>query len=77
MRRSPLHPDRRAFLAGGLGAMLSACGWDGGPGLRPKLRAFSRFNDWVGGVLQSGERLAPTYDPVNEPAAFPPTTSAG
>ena len=71
MSRSPLHPDRRAFLAGGLGAMLSACGWDGGPGLKPKLQRFSRLNDWLGGVLQSHERLAPTYDPIERTSSFP------
>jgi len=64
-------PDRRAFLAGGLGALLSACGWDGGPILRPRLQAFSRFNDWVGGLLFSEERLAPTYDPGERTRDFP------
>jgi DMSO/TMAO reductase YedYZ molybdopterin-dependent catalytic subunit len=64
-------PDRRAFLAGGLGALLSACGWDGGPILRPRLQGFSRFNDWVGGALFSGSRLAPTYDPSQRTSDFP------
>jgi len=57
--------DRRDFLRLGLlagPAALAACGWDGGPLLEPKLRAVSRFNDWVGErILLSPNRLAPTY----------------
>ena len=64
-------PDRRAFLAGTVGALLSACGWDGGPILRPRLQGFSRFNDWVGRALFSEERLAPTYDPAQRTSDFP------
>ena len=64
-------PDRRAFLAGALGAFLSACGWDGGSLLQPRLQGFSRFNDWVGGALFSGNRLAPTYDPSERSSSFP------
>lgn len=55
---------RRDFLALGLAAgpaaLVAACGWDGGPGLQPGLRAFSRLNDWVGeNILFSPTRLAP------------------
>jgi len=64
-------PDRRAFLAGALGGLLSACGWDGGPQLRPRLQSFSRLNDWVGGALFSADRLAPTYDPSERSSSFP------
>jgi DMSO/TMAO reductase YedYZ molybdopterin-dependent catalytic subunit len=43
-------------------SILAACGWDGGPVLEPRLRAFSRFNDWVGEkILQSPTRLAKEY----------------
>jgi DMSO/TMAO reductase YedYZ molybdopterin-dependent catalytic subunit len=64
-------PDRRAFLAGSLGALASACGWDGGPFLRPQLQGFSRFNDWLGAALFSADRLAPTYDPSERTPDFP------
>jgi len=64
-------PDRRAFIAGAVGGLLSACGWDGGAMLRPRLQAFSRFNDWVGGALFAGNRLAPTYDPSQRSSSFP------
>ena len=44
--------SRRDFLRLGLAAgpasLVAACGWDGGALLEPKLRAFSRLNDWVG-----------------------------
>jgi DMSO/TMAO reductase YedYZ molybdopterin-dependent catalytic subunit len=66
-----LESDRRAFLAGGLASLLSACGWDGGPLLRPKLHAFSGFNDWLSRVLFSPERLARTYDPSERSLSFP------
>jgi DMSO/TMAO reductase YedYZ molybdopterin-dependent catalytic subunit len=57
---------RRDFLRLGLvagpTALVAACGWDGGPLLRSKLNAISRFNDWVGEkILLSPHRLAPTY----------------
>jgi len=64
-------PDRRAFVAGALGGLLSACGWDGGSLLRPRLLGFSRFNDWVGGALFSESRLAPTYDSSERSSSFP------
>ena len=56
--------DRRDFvrlgLVGGPAALLAACGWDGGSSIEPRLRAISRFNDWVGEhVLLSRRRLAP------------------
>ena len=58
--------SRRDFLRLGLAAgpasLAAACGWDGGPWLEPKLRAFSRVNDWVGEhILLSTTRLAPEY----------------
>jgi DMSO/TMAO reductase YedYZ molybdopterin-dependent catalytic subunit len=62
---------RRAFLAGAVGGLLSACGWDGGSVVRPRLQAFSRFNDWLGMHLFSGSRLAPTYDPGERSSSFP------
>lgn len=69
--------NRRDLLRLGLVAapatLASACGWRGGV-LEPRLRAFSRVNDWVSEhVLQSNRRLAPTY-PITQrtPAsAFP------
>jgi DMSO/TMAO reductase YedYZ molybdopterin-dependent catalytic subunit len=66
-----LESDRRAFLAGGLATLLSGCGWDGGPLFRPRLQAFSRFNDWVSRGLFSPERLAKTYDPSERSLSFP------
>src|SRR5579862_6738631 len=59
--------ERRDFLrllGSASTAALAACGWDGGPLLRPRLLAVSRFNDWVAQrILYSPTRLAPTYDP--------------
>jgi DMSO/TMAO reductase YedYZ molybdopterin-dependent catalytic subunit len=59
--------ERRDFLRllGSAGtATLAACGWDGGPIVRPRLLALSRLNDWVGQrILYSPSRLAPTYSP--------------
>lgn len=60
------HLDRRDFLRLGLVAgpasLVAACGWDGGPLLRPKLAVVSRLNDWVGEhVLHSNGRLARQY----------------
>jgi len=58
--------SRRDFLH--LGAVVgpvsvvAACGWDGGPVLGPRLRAFSRINDWVGEkIFHSPTRLAKEY----------------
>lgn len=46
-------------------ATLLACGWDGGPLLEPRLRAWSRVNDWVGEkLLFSPTRLAAEYPPA-------------
>jgi DMSO/TMAO reductase YedYZ molybdopterin-dependent catalytic subunit len=58
--------NRRDFLRLGLVAgpagIVAACGWDGGPVLSSKLKAFSRVNDWVGEkVWLSGDRLAREY----------------
>jgi DMSO/TMAO reductase YedYZ molybdopterin-dependent catalytic subunit len=57
---------RRDFLrlgvAAGPASVLAACGWDGGPAIEPKLRSFSRLNDWVGEkVFLSSGRLAKEY----------------
>lgn len=62
--------DRRDFLRLGLVAgpasLVAACGWDGGAAIEPRLRAFSRVNDWVGEkILLSSSRLAREY-PVSE-----------
>jgi DMSO/TMAO reductase YedYZ molybdopterin-dependent catalytic subunit len=69
---------RRDFLtlglAAGPAALVAACGWDGGPALEPKLRAFSRINDWVGErILFSPSRLAPELAPSRRtsPRDFP------
>jgi DMSO/TMAO reductase YedYZ molybdopterin-dependent catalytic subunit len=65
----------RLGLAAGPVGLLAACGWDGGSVLEPKLRLFSRVNDWVGEKIILGRnRLAPQYpksartDPQNFPA---------
>jgi len=50
----------RLGLVAGSASLAAACGWQGGP-LVPKLRAFSRVNDWVGEKLLSSSRLAPQY----------------
>ncbi len=57
---------RRDFLrlgaAAGPASIVAACGWDGGPVLEPKLKAFGRINDWVGEkVLFSPSRAAREY----------------
>jgi DMSO/TMAO reductase YedYZ molybdopterin-dependent catalytic subunit len=62
--------DRRDFfrlgLVAGPASLVAACGWDGGRAIEPKLRAFSRVNDWVGEkILHSSSRLAREY-PVSE-----------
>ena len=51
----------RLGVVAGPASLVAACGWDGG-GLEPKLRAFSRINDWVGEkILFSSNRLAREY----------------
>jgi DMSO/TMAO reductase YedYZ molybdopterin-dependent catalytic subunit len=50
----------RLGLVAGSASLATACGWQGGP-LVPKLRAFSRVNDWVGEKLLASSRLAPEY----------------
>jgi DMSO/TMAO reductase YedYZ molybdopterin-dependent catalytic subunit len=52
----------RLGAVAGPASVMAACGWDGGPVLEPKLRAFSRINDWVGEkVLFSQNRMAREY----------------
>src|SRR5687768_5209654 len=52
----------RLGVVAGSAAMAAACGWDGGQVLEPKLRAFSRTNDWVGEkILFSPSRLVEQY----------------
>jgi len=68
--------DRRDFLRLGLvagpAALVAACGWDGGPAVRPRLAAIGRLNDWVGEhVLMSSSRLAPTYPPAARSGTMP------
>src|SRR5262245_43327976 len=64
----------RLGVAAGPAALVAACGWDGGPTLEPRLRVFSRINDWVGEKIFLGrQRLAPEY-PVSartEPSRVP------
>jgi DMSO/TMAO reductase YedYZ molybdopterin-dependent catalytic subunit len=49
----------RLGLLAGPAALMASCGWNGGP-LEPRLRAFSKVNDWVGEkVLLSSRHLAP------------------
>jgi DMSO/TMAO reductase YedYZ molybdopterin-dependent catalytic subunit len=56
----------RLGVAAGPAAVAAACGWDGGPALEPRLRAFSRINDWIGEkILHSPSRLAREY-PVSD-----------
>ena len=56
---------RRDFIrlgaVAGPASLVAACGWDGGSALEPRLRAFSRVNDWVGERILSPTRLAPEY----------------
>ena len=60
----------RLGAVAGPATLIAACGWDGGPSLEPKLRAFSRINDWIGEkVLLSPARLAPEY-PVSARTAM-------
>src|SRR3989449_3199956 len=68
--------DRRAFLklgvAGGAGALVAACGWDGGNAIRPNLLAVSRLNDWAGEkILFSPTRLPRTYSPAERSRSLP------
>ncbi|MEP7327146.1 MAG: molybdopterin-dependent oxidoreductase [Gemmatimonadota bacterium] len=68
--------DRRDFLRLGLVAgpvsLAAACGWDGGTAIEPRLRAFSRVNDWVGEhILQSNNRLAREYPVSQRTRDFP------
>ncbi len=52
----------RLGAVAGPAALVAACGWDGGSALEPKLRTFSRINDWIGEkILLSPSRLAPEY----------------
>jgi DMSO/TMAO reductase YedYZ molybdopterin-dependent catalytic subunit len=64
----------RLGVAAGPAALLAACGWNGGSLLEPRLRLFSRVNDWVGEKLFLGRtRLAREY-PLSArtaPANFP------
>jgi DMSO/TMAO reductase YedYZ molybdopterin-dependent catalytic subunit len=49
----------RLGVAAGPASLVAACGWNGGPRIEPKLRAFSRVNDWVGEkIFLSSSRLA-------------------
>jgi DMSO/TMAO reductase YedYZ molybdopterin-dependent catalytic subunit len=62
----PRSVTRRDFfrlgVIAGPASVVAACGWDGGPALESKLRAFSRINDWVGeNILFSPNRLAKEY----------------
>ena len=60
----------RLGAVAGPAALVAACGWDGGPSLEPKLRAFSRINDWIGEkILLSPARLVPEY-PVSARTAM-------
>lgn len=68
--------DRRDFLKLGLVAgpvsLAAACGWDGGSAIEPRLRRFSRVNDWVGEhILQSNQRLAREYPVSMRTRDFP------
>ena len=70
--------SRRDILRLGLAiapaSLAVACGWDGGPHLEPKLRAFSRVNDWVGEKLFLSSRHLATQYPASRrslPVNFP------
>jgi DMSO/TMAO reductase YedYZ molybdopterin-dependent catalytic subunit len=59
----------RLGAAAGPVALIAACGWESSA-LEPKLRAFSRINDWIGEkVLLSPSRLASEY-PVSSRTAM-------
>ncbi len=62
---------RRGFVISTAAALLAACGWDGGRSFRPVLSGFSRFNDWVSGLLFSAGRRAPKYDTADRSRSFP------
>ena len=58
--------SRRDFMrlgaVAGQASLVAACGWDGGPMLEPRLRAFGRLNDWVSEkIFFSPTRLARQY----------------
>ena len=68
--------DRRDFfrlgLVAGPASLVAACGWDGGKTLEPRLRAFSRVNDWVGEkIFHSSSRLARQYPESDRSRDFP------
>jgi DMSO/TMAO reductase YedYZ molybdopterin-dependent catalytic subunit len=70
--------SRRDLLRLGLvvapASIAAACGWDGGSHLAPRLRAFSRVNDWIGeNLFLSAGHLAPQYPPSKRtlPVNFP------
>ncbi len=63
--------NRRAFVASSAAAVLSACGWDGGPALRPVFGGVGRFNDWFSERLFSADRLARKYEPEQRSTSFP------
>lgn len=55
---------RELFRIGAAAApalLATACGWDGGSLIRPRLDAMARLNDRVGQLLFSPDRLARTY----------------
>jgi DMSO/TMAO reductase YedYZ molybdopterin-dependent catalytic subunit len=60
----------RLGAVAGPAALVAACGWDGGSSLEPRLRTFSRINDWIGEkILLSPSRLAREY-PVSARTAM-------
>jgi DMSO/TMAO reductase YedYZ molybdopterin-dependent catalytic subunit len=63
--------DRRGFIAAGAAGLLASCGWDGGPGLRPAMKAAGGFNDRVSALLFSPSRLARQYDVSKRSSSFP------
>lgn len=72
----PRRLDRRDFLRLGIVAgpasLVAACGWDGGSALEPRLKAFSRVNDWVGEkIFHSSDRLAREYSLSERTRDFP------
>jgi DMSO/TMAO reductase YedYZ molybdopterin-dependent catalytic subunit len=52
--------------------LATACGWDGGPLVKPRLLALSRVNDALGAKLFSSTRLAREY-PVSARSSRVPT----